>query len=242
MKIGLVPAAGEGKRIGGVFKELLPFDSRKGIDNPRRVIDASLDQLEDGGVDVTYVITSPKKASSHMGYLGSKHGNMKIAYLCQEAPTGLSRAVDLIGSYIETGDMICFAMPDTVFWPHGAILELLREQNITDADLVLGLHKVKDPSPFGMVRMNNGHITQVIDKPRLAKNEWIWSCAVFKPSLLGLITYNSSKELSDIFDIAVQTPQFDISNVMFGTHKYLDMGSYDNYVKALKYATSHRRR
>ena len=68
---------------------------------------------------------------------GARHG-VDIAYICQDAPTGMADAVDATYPWISDHRVI-MGMPDTVFQPLDAVLDLKQLFEREGPDLVLGV-------------------------------------------------------------------------------------------------------
>lgn len=238
--VGILPAAGKSTRMGGLFKELLPMTSSNNGDSKavRPIIDISLHQMIRAGTERIYIITSPEKVMSHMTHLGDGSIlGVPIVYLCQKQPLGLGNAVLAAEKLIEPEDLVCFMMPDTLIKPHDALRHLVSTQQQGRADLVLGAHKVRDPQNFGVIDFDgNGRPKAIIDKPKRPRSNWVWTCAVFTARLFDEIhklrDNGDEIQLTDAFNISLRRLRV---NVVRFRGIYLDIGTYEGYLRAARW-------
>jgi len=223
--IGLLPAAGHAARMNGLIKELLPFGKKL-------TIDFSIEQLAAVPVDYAYVITSPRKANYVFEQLGEERGGIPFAYVCQSQPTGLGAAVSLIEPFVDQGDKLCFLMPDTLMTPPDA---MRRMSEVTDCDLVLGVHKVDDPWNYGVVAIKNGKCEEIVDKPKHPHSKYVWTSAIFDRKLFEIIRKlrdnKGEIQLTDAFAIASR--KLRVKPIVFDEGVYYDFGTLEKYNEAL---------
>src|SRR3978361_1581893 len=124
---GVIPAAGRGSRIQPLAfsKELLPVGSRteEGVERPCAVSEYLLERMILGGADKICFVISPGK-SDILEYFGDAYGGASIAYIVQPSPGGLCDAIFRAHCVLAPDDSVVVGLPDTVWFPKGALAEL----------------------------------------------------------------------------------------------------------------------
>lgn len=184
--IGLIPAAGEGTRLGLPYpKELTPMIRRDGYKPAAQFAVETL--VASGARHIVFVINETKhQLIAHFGD-GSRFG-CRFSYVVQERTGprdsarsgGLAHALDA-AYHLTRGRTVFFAMADTVLRPTDVFARMLSAAG-PNSDLMLGLFLVVHPEKFGMVRYEqNGRVTRVEDKPRNTDLENAWGCIAWRP-------------------------------------------------------------
>jgi glucose-1-phosphate thymidylyltransferase len=184
--VGLVPAAGQGVRLGLPYpKELYPIirESRY-----KPVSQFIVNNLTQGGVsDLVFVINETKHQL--LGYFGngSRFG-CHITYVVQEAPgtqgtstsPGLAHALDSAYRQVR-GKTVFFGMADTIIEP-GDVFSRAGRCLEPDDDLMLVVFPTARPEKFGMVRLDaDGRVHEIVDKPRQTSLTMMWGCIIWRP-------------------------------------------------------------
>ena len=169
---GIVPAAGRGTRIQPLAfsKELLPVGSRSlnSIERPCAVSEYLIERMVLGGADKICFVISPGK-SDIMEYFGAAYGTTPIAYVVQPRPSGLCDAVFRAHCVVEQGGPVVIGLPDTVWFPDGALGQL------PDDRLSFLLFPVTRPELFDAVVVHSdGSVEAIQVKQRNAASNWIW--------------------------------------------------------------------
>ena len=169
---GIVPAAGIGSRIQPLAfsKELLPVGSRldNGVERPCAVSEYLVERMIHGGADKICFVISPGK-SDIMEYYGASYGNASIAYVVQPEPRGLCDAIFRAAPLIPPDESAIVGLPDTVWFPEKALLEL--PENI----LSFLLFPVEHPQFFDAVVLDEGmRVREIQVKREDASSRWIW--------------------------------------------------------------------
>jgi glucose-1-phosphate thymidylyltransferase len=223
--IGLIPAAGVGRRAMGLVKELLP------ISKDRLCIDCTIEQMKNVPVENILLVTSPLKAAYHMHVLGNERLGIPITYLCQRSPAGLGAAVLESEKIVSTEkSRICFMMPDTIVTPTDALKQL----SLYKEPLVLGVHRVKNPEDFGVVVLDSrNEPVRIDDKPERPESNWVWSCAIFDPSLYDVLKKLSPSrgeiQLTEAFSHYLKEHREGTRVVKFESGDYIDVGNLSTY-------------
>ena len=169
---GIVPAAGRGSRIQPLAfsKELLPVGSRidGGTERPRAVSEYLVERMIRGGADKICFVISPGK-SDIMEYYGAGYGPATIAYVVQPQASGLCDAIFRAAPLIAPDEPVIVGLPDTVWFPEAALLEL------PDDTLSFLLFPVEHPEFFDAVVLDGPERVQEIQvKQKDASSNWIW--------------------------------------------------------------------
>lgn len=133
-KLGIIPAAGMGRRFGGAFKELLP------ISNNETLLSRTLTFLTDIPVDHSLIITSANKYAAH-ALTADRFGALLVQQMYRERD-----AWDAIcESFAYAGDMNYYLQPDTYIPARSNIGE------IPEGDFIMGLFTTARPERFGVL-------------------------------------------------------------------------------------------
>ena len=179
---GIIPAAGRGSRIQPLAfsKELLPVGSRiaDGAERPCAVSEFLLDRMLKGGADKLCFVISPGK-SDILEYFGASYGGAAIAYVVQDAPSGLCDAIFRARPFIGPDEPVLVGLPDTVWFPDDAF------STLPDDMLSFLLFPVDRPEFFDAVLMDEstGRVREIQVKRTDAGSRWIWG-AFKMPSLV----------------------------------------------------------
>lgn len=197
-KLGIVPAAGEGRRWGGFQKMLLP------IGDGDWLIDRAIKSIIYGGCNRIIVVTNPLSLSPLASHLAGRYPNLSFVL-------NTRMDLDFYGSILAalpfSGDLNYFVMPDTYF-SEGIFLD------IPQSDFVIGTQKTMRPERFGVLidgRFEN-------KRTDLRGNVYdAWGCLVWNRDIA--MRWEEEEEITNYTDAI----NFAIEN--FHT-KYFDMGYY----------------
>ncbi|WP_420629796.1 nucleotidyltransferase family protein [Candidatus Leptofilum sp.] len=187
-RIGLLPAAGRGSRLGPIpcSKEIMPLGfqsptSKEADWIPVTTIERHLQAFSLAQVQQVGIIVGNTKWDI-VSYLGNgKRLNLSLAYFFQESLNGMPFALDLTYSWIKEATIL-FSMPDTLITPIDAMTKLVEHHETTKADVTLGLFETDTPKKFGMVELNDKReIIGFVDKPEKTDLSLMWGCAAWSP-------------------------------------------------------------
>ncbi|HEU5021867.1 MAG TPA: nucleotidyltransferase family protein [Bryobacteraceae bacterium] len=231
---GIIPAAGKGSRIQPLAfsKELLPVGARNlnGRPAPRAVSDYLIERLVLGGATRICFVISPGKSDILEYYGGSAHG-IPICYCVQPEPLGLCDAIFRAAPLIAPGDSVLVGLPDTIWFPAGA-LSLLR----SDA-LSFLLFPVDKPEFFdAVVAEPDGRVREIQVKRPGATSNWIWGAfgmpgSVFH-DLLSLWTQRGDEYIGTLVNAWMESGGEAWSEK--GGSAYFDVGAMEGYIAAVR--------
>lgn len=236
--IGLIPAAGKGLRLGLPYpKELYPI-----IRNNRYkpVAQFALETILAGGVGhVVFVVNETK--GQLMGYFGNgSRFKCHLSYVVQEVveegsrstSVGLAHALNS-AYHLVRGKTVFFAMPDTIIQPSQVFKDGLRDLTDND-DGLLCLFPTRNPSKFGMVRVEGNRVMEIVDKPKVTDLKLMWGCIIWKPSFTEYL-FKAINELMvyDFAQILNQAIRHGLSfrGMAVENGNYLDMGTYEDILE-----------
>jgi len=168
---GIIPAAGRGSRIQPLAfsKELLPVGSRLdgGVERPCAVSEYLAERMIGGGADKLCFVIAPAKCDILEYYVDS-YGTAQIAYVVQREPAGLCDALFRAAFLIEPGEPVMVGLPDTIWFPRGALAQL------PDDELSFLLFPVERPELFDAVILDGQAVREIQVKRADAASNWIW--------------------------------------------------------------------
>jgi glucose-1-phosphate thymidylyltransferase len=233
--VGLIPAAGQGVRLGLPYpKELYPV-IRENRYKP--VSQFVVDNLVASGVTkIVFVINEAKHQL--MGYFGDGHRfGCDFAYVVQEnratdgqsTSPGLAHALDS-GYTLVRGQTVCFGMADTIMEPQDVFARALQSASADD-DVVLVLFPTARPEKFGMVRTDaTGRVLEIVDKPRQTELRDMWGSIIWRPRFTEhLHTSVRSRGVSDFAKILNEaiTSGMRVTSYRVENGSYADLGTYE---------------
>ncbi len=242
--IGLIPAAGEGKRIQPIpfSKEMFPIkvaEEKNGI----KVISCFLmDQFEKAEINkAIFVIKSGKWDIPK--FWGEKNPTfIRLGFIVIKNSNSVPETIDNAYPFVKD-NIVAFGFPDLIIEPENVYSELLEKLNFSEANIVLGLFPVENPSKFDMVEFDkNNNINNIAVKPSETELKYAWTIAVWDQKFSGFIhnwlKRNKKSETKD--ELQLSTIIIDainqglkIDSVIFETGKCIDIGTMEDLNKAI---------
>ena len=235
--IGIIPAAGQGARLGSLRspKELVPIaflaDLPSGELRPMVVAEYSLRAFRDANVRKCIVVVNDRKPEILRYFGNGSDFGLSIAYVNQPSAQGLASAID--NAFEWTGDLnVCVALPDSVFTPRNSVAIVNQSLISLGVDAVLGVFPTSVPEQLAPVRIGDGgRVIEVIDKPSQSAIRNTWGIAAWRANFsrfLHLEVIQSSHiSLSKVFEDAIHQG-LDIRAVHFELGSYTDIGTAEN--------------
>jgi glucose-1-phosphate thymidylyltransferase len=257
--VGLIPAAGEARRLGNLpcSKELLPVGfhkDRKGeLSQPKAIAYYLLERMKTANVSKTYIILRKGKWDIPNYFGDGKMLNMSIAYLLMDLPFGVPFTIDQAYTFIKDS-MIVFGFPDILFQPKDAFVQLLNKQRDCRADLVLGLFPANHPQRADMVELDDeGSVCGIRIKSSRSHLQYAWIIAVWTSLfthfmhefvLSRLERVNSDKRkgnmpdsteifIGDVIQAAIDS-KLQLKSVIFTEGSFIDIGTPNDFARAIK--------
>jgi NDP-sugar pyrophosphorylase family protein len=173
MVLGIVPAAGYARRLGGlaVSKELVRVGGRP-------VMDCLLERMR-AAADQIVVVTRPEKTDV------VEHARQLGLLVVEGEPSSVSRSLLLGVQAQPAADEVLIGFPDTIWEPEDGFARLLRDRK--DADVALGVWESEEPERSDVVTLAGDHVVSVDVKPAEPATNLVWGCAAVRaPALAAL--------------------------------------------------------
>ena len=122
------------------------------------------DLLACGIKEIAFVLGDihPEKVKEHYGD-GSTHG-ARFTYIPQEEPLGIAHAISLCREFVKDSPFVVYLGDNLI---KGGIAKHVQEFQDAKADAAILLSKVKNPSRFGVARLDNhGRLIGLEEKPK----------------------------------------------------------------------------
>jgi glucose-1-phosphate thymidylyltransferase len=157
----IILCAGEGTRLRPLTytgaKHLIPVANKP-------VISYSIQMIKEAGITDLGIIVSPHRREEFKTALNDGSGlGVRIEYIPQEKPQGLAHAISCAQDFVKQESFIV-CLGDNLL--EQGIGNLVQEFHHSKANGMILLTEVDDPRAFGVARLENGVIKQVIEKPK----------------------------------------------------------------------------
>ena len=257
--VGLVPAAGSGKRIAPLpcSKELFPigFHRSEGKSEPRAKVISHylLEKLRIAGITTTYIVLREGKWDIPAYFGDGAMLDMHMTYVVISDSCGPPDTLDRAYPFVQN-KLIAFGFPDILFTPDDVFGQLLQRQLSMNADVVLGLYPAHDHRLMDMIRFDaEGRVTELVLKPGKTDLHYAWVCAVWAPTftqfLHDFVPSDEARQYQQEGGHKID-PQGDlpvgaviqaairqgilVDGVTFPTGNYIDIGTPGDLEKALR--------
>lgn len=226
----VILAAGQGTRLRPVTltmpKPLVPVANQP-------LIGYAINVLKGAGLTEIGIVVNDL-SSPIVTHLGTgEYQGVKLTYLVQEKQLGLAHAVNVCHEFVGD-DPFCVYLGDNIF--QDSMEPLLRGFPESDAEAVIALGEVGDPTRFGIAQIENGKLMRVVEKPKEPpSNLAIAGVYLFRASIFDAIarikpSWRNELEITD----AIQTVISDGRDVRPYTLKgwWIDAGKPDSIILA----------
>jgi len=219
--IGIVPAAGQAVRMGGIPKMLLPQPTGT-------LLSRVCQELANGGADRVYVGSNHKNLPLIEDVIPDKH----TVYGVQAAT--MSETVLAARRWVGEHDVVALAMPDTFFTSRwGNVFQLMAERLVkrTDTLAMAAVWKIRPDQvgKLGLVDIGEcNEVLAVIDKAKDSPLTEAWGALMWRPGFWDYIKPDHAHVGYALAD-AVQAGQHVEAIRIEG--RYWDCGTKDEYWK-----------
>jgi glucose-1-phosphate thymidylyltransferase len=158
---GVILAGGRGTRLDPLTrvtnKHLLPVYDRPMIYYP-------LQTLVEAGIEDIVIVTTPEHVGDFRRLLGNGHhlGVRDLHYACQEHEGGIADALMCAEEFVGD-DRMCVILGDNLI--EGSIQHSADEFERQGTGARVLLKVVPDPENFGVAQLDDGVITEIVEKP-----------------------------------------------------------------------------
>jgi len=202
---GIILHGGHGTRLGPLTlsgpKQLLPIANKP-------MSQYALDDIKNAGISEIAIVIGdvyPEKVKNHYGD-GSKFG-LKITYVYQEKPLGISHAIKLCKEFVGNEKFLVY-LGDNVMRKN--LGNLAKNFENSSHDCMILLSEVQDPSRFGIAEFENEKIIKIIEKPKQTNsNLAIIGIYFFTPKIFDIIeelkpSWRGELEVTDALQLCLE--------------------------------------
>jgi len=162
IKKGIILAGGTGSRMSpltkAVNKQLLPIYDKPLIFYPLSILMLS-------GIKDILIIVNKNQLNQYKKIIpNGKNLGIKITYAEQEQPGGLPEAF-IIGREFIGKENVALILGDNFFYGQ-SLTSMLKQAVRLKSGATIILHKVINPEKFGVAKVKNNKITDIIEKPK----------------------------------------------------------------------------
>jgi len=181
---GVILCAGEGTRMRPLTyslpKHLIPIANRP-------VIEHVLETLKTAGITNVGIVVGPNTQGSFRNALGDGSSlGVRLTYIVQENPRGLAHAVSCAQGFVGDDPFLLY-LGDNLL--EEGLNGLVRKFEESDADAVITLYPVSDPSHFGVAQVDGDKVVKLVEKPaKPVSNLAIVGAYVFTPAIFSAIS------------------------------------------------------
>lgn len=262
--VGLIPAAGRAKRLQPFpcSKELFPVgftnDPQTGMPRPKVAAHFLLEKFKAAGISKTFIVIREGKWDIPNYFQEGQGIGLSLAYLVIPGSAGPPDTLDRAYPFV-IQNRIAFGFPDILFGPSDAYGRLIEQQERTEADVVLGLHRIEDTRIWDMVDSDrDGWVREIVMKPASTTLTFGWCFAVWTPAfsafLHQFLRADETKRNMSVLASTANDPGGDlavgvvfqaalkaglrIQSVKFPQDGYLDIGIPENLARAVRQQAS----
>lgn len=156
----MILTAGEGTRMRPLTltrpKTMLPISGKP-------ILQYNIESIRDAGIDEIFLVVGYKKNVIKKYFADGKEFGVKLSYLIQEKQLGTAHA---IGKGKNVIDEEFIVVNGDVITDPNLIKEVINYYERNTPDTLLLLTKVKDPSSFGIVELEDDKVKNIIEKPK----------------------------------------------------------------------------
>ncbi len=244
--IGIIPAAGEAKRISPLpcSKELYPIGFCRSADKesqPKVACHYLLDQMRVAGITRTFIILRHGKWDIPAYLQDGTMIGMHLAYLIAQLSYGVLYTVDQAYPFVQN-NTVAFGFPDILFEAENPFAQLLEALKGSQADVRLGLFPADDPKKLDMVDCDEvGRVRGIVSRPNHTHLRQTWGIAVWRPSfthflhryLLELVAPKREPTMGEAFQAGLQYG-LRIEGLAVSTEPYVDIGTPEDLMKTVR--------
>lgn len=254
--VGVVPAAGQGTRLGELpcSKEIFPVgfwrDPETGERRPKAAAHYLLEKMAKAGAGRAYVVLREGKwdIPAHFGdghFLG-----IDLAYAMMRRPYGVPFTLDDAYPFLRDA-VVLLGFPDILFQPDDVFVLLLDRHRATGADLVLAVYRSRRPDKDDVLELDaDGRVRRYEVKPGVTSLTHTWVSAVWGPAFTeflhefvaevepaieaaGGLWQGRELYIGEVVWAAVQRGMH-VESVMFEDDSYIDIGTPDELAAAVQ--------
>lgn len=172
---GLLLAGGTGTRLRPLTftgnKHMLPIANKP-------MLLYGLEHLRNAGINEIGIILGPIKEGIREVIGDGSAFNVNVTYIDQDEPKGIAHAVLTAEEFLRDEEFVVY-LGDNLL--KQGVKPFVDEFDKNGSDCLVGVTKVKDPSSYGIVEMDNGKIVRLVEKPKKTSSNL---------ALIGIYVFN----------------------------------------------------
>ncbi|MDP8254820.1 MAG: glucose-1-phosphate thymidylyltransferase [Candidatus Alcyoniella australis] len=227
---GLILSGGKGTRLRPIThtsaKQLVPVANKP-------VLFYGIEAIVGAGIDDIGIIVgdTENEIRAAVGD-GSKFG-CKVTYIRQDQPLGLAHAVLTAEEYIGESTFVMYLGDNLIM---GGISELVADFKAKQPNSQILLHKVPNPSQFGVAQLDHGRVVRLDEKPADPQSDlalvgvYMFDKTVFKAARAIKPSARGELEITDAIQWLVDQGYEVISHEVTGWWK--DTGKLEDMLEA----------
>ena len=227
----IILCAGKGTRLRPLThtsaKHLIPIMNKP-------VLLYSIEKIKDAGIEDIGLIVNPDNESDFKEVFGDgKEFGVNLSYIVQKDPKGLAHAVLCAKDYLDGDDFLMYLGDNLIKEDLNTFIQSFRESK-SDATILLA--PVKNPSRFGVAKMNGKRIEAVIEKPKNPPSNlaiigvYIFTKAIFEGIENIKPSWRNELEITDAIDYLINN-NFNVNgHIIYSWWK--DTGMPDDIIEA----------
>ena len=193
----------------------------------------ALEDLHKAGIkDITIVLGDlyPEKVMEHYGD-GSMY-DVKITYIHQDKPLGIAHAVNLCRDFIGESPFCVYLGDNLLKDGIKNFVEIFRN---SDIDAMVLLCEVKNPERFGVAKIQNKRIVELVEKPKEPPSNYaLTGIYFFKPVIFKMInelqpSWRGEYEITEAIQMLLEK-KYNLSH-QFVTGWWKDTGSLEDILE-----------
>ena len=228
---GIILHGGQGTRLRPLThthpKQLIPVANKP-------ISQYVLEDLHNAGIkDIAIVLGDlyPEKVKEYYGN-GSNY-DVKITYIHQDKPSGIAHAVNLCQDFIGESKF-CVYLGDNLL--KGGITNFAETFRNSDADAMVLLCEVKNPERFGVAKLQNEKVVELVEKPKEPPSNYaLTGIYFFKPIIFKMIkelqpSWRGEYEITEAIQMLIEKQYKLCHQFVIGWWK--DTGSHEDILEA----------
>ena|SRR2546427_2339674 len=179
---GLLLAGGHGTRLRPLTytgnKHMIPIANKP-------MLMYGFDHLRAAGIKEIGIVLGPLQEGIKESFGDGSKFDVRITYIDQPDPKGIAHAVLISRNFLDDDPFVVY-LGDNLL--KESIPKLAKEFQDSSADAMVVVSKVKDPSRFGVVKIENEKIVKLVEKPKQFLSDWALTGVYFlHPSIFPAI-------------------------------------------------------
>lgn len=246
--VGVVPMAGQATRLADLTgsKEILPVKLSRSPGTQqlktKAVCEHLLGQMHSAGIQDVYIIIRDGKWDIPSFLGDGSRLDLRLAYLMMGRPFGTPYSVDQAYTFVRDR-RVALGFPDMCFDHPKIFTTLLAHQEVSGADLVLGVFPADRPEKVDMLELGtDNRIKQLVIKPAETTLRQTWGVAIWTPVFTEFMhtfldshqhTADRSPELyiGDVVRAAIEAG-LDVQGIPVSDQPFIDIGTREDLERA----------